>query len=258
MSDIASGGGGWGRGIQIGDVFSTSVQVFLRRLPVLLALALLCQAPVFAYLWGSLQNVYDPSRWVYVLGGGESWSLRLDLRGAGSSILGGLAALVANGMILYVVRQTLGGQPASFGRALQVALQSLVTIIIISIIVGILITLGLLLLIIPGLIIMCVYYVAIPACVAEGGGAAAGMSRSAELTSGYRGHIFGILILLLILAWAFDALVIGSVVSGLAPATALFALPVLYTIAVAFAAVVNGVVYCRLRWGHAVPAEAGN
>jgi hypothetical protein len=53
------------------------------------------------------------------------------------------------------------------------------------------VVLGLVALIVPGIILACMYYVSMPACIAEQSGVFQSMSRSSFLTGGHRLKVFG-------------------------------------------------------------------
>ncbi len=71
--------------------------------------------------------------------------------------------------------------------------------------------LGVALLIIPGLIVATMVFVATPVCVVERLGPFDSMERSAQLTKGQRGKIFGLLILL-----AVPAAIVGALIDTVA------------------------------------------
>jgi uncharacterized membrane protein len=66
---------------------------------------------------------------------------------------------------------------------------------------------GFMLLIVPGVIFLMKWAVAVPALVVERGGIFAAFTRSAELTKGARWKIFGLSLLLLVIYWLLSALV---------------------------------------------------
>jgi hypothetical protein len=59
---------------------------------------------------------------------------------------------------------------------------------------GIVVAIGLLLLVIPGLIWLAMFFVAFPACVVERLGPIESMTRSAELTKGVRWRVFAVVL----------------------------------------------------------------
>ena len=99
---------------------------------------------------------------------------------------------------------------------------------------------------VPGLILFCMFYVAVPVCVVERPGVFASLSRSAFLTKGYRWKVFGTLIVIMIASIAVQyvaRLILGS--AGLY--VLLFGAQVLNTVVGAFGSVLNGVIYYQLR-----------
>ena len=106
--------------------------------------------------------------------------------------------------------------------------------------------LGLILLIAPGLIVFCVYCVALPACMAERIGPIKAMSRSAFLTKGNRWRVFGILALLYIIGTIFQQTVASGAAAAAGAYSIVIALPVNIVVG-AFSAVVVAVLYYHLR-----------
>jgi hypothetical protein len=104
--------------------------------------------------------------------------------------------MIAQAMILYIAFQYLRGQPASMGDAVQKGLARFLPILGVIILYSLGAGVGFLLLIIPGIILMIRWSVALPACVVEGLGPVASLGRSANLTKGYRWKIFGIFLLM--------------------------------------------------------------
>jgi hypothetical protein len=110
------------------------------------------------------------------------------LQGAASLALGGLTA----GLLTYGVVEHLRGTPASFAACLRVGLGRLLPTLGVGVVVALLVTIGLMLLAVPGLILMCVYWVAVPAAVIEHGETGSALARSAALTRGRRWAVFGL------------------------------------------------------------------
>lgn len=123
-----------------------------------------------------------------------------------------LQAVVIRSSILH-----LSGREPDFGTSGLVALRLLLPMIGLAILSSLLIGLGLLLLIVPGVIIYIMLIVSVPVLVEEERGVIESMARSRELTRGNRGRILLLLVLYLILSWAVAAVV--GVVSGMSLAT---------------------------------------
>ncbi|MGO1074858.1 hypothetical protein [Inquilinus sp. CA228] len=216
---------------RVGDAFSRSFEIFSRHFVAFLVLALLSNLPVFLYLFVLTQGV----------GAGNP-----GMAAGISGFLGFLGSLIANGAIIYGVVQTLRNQSFSVGRCLTIGLSALIPILGVSITVGVLVMLGMILLIVPGIMVFCAYYVAVPAAVVERPGVFASLSRSGVLTKGHRWRIFGILVVVVIASAAVQAL--AEVILGtMGLYAAVFGPLALTSIVSAFGAVVNGVVYYQLR-----------
>ena len=118
-----------------------------------------------------------------------------------------LLNMVAQAVIVYIAFQYLRGQEAPFGVALRKGLARFLPILGCVILLSLGIAIGFVLLIIPGVMLLVRWSVAVPACVLEGLGPVASLGRSAALTRGHRWKIFGILLLIWI-----ASLIIGSLV----------------------------------------------
>src|SRR5262245_2114309 len=99
--------------------------------------------------------------------------------------------------MLHAAFQAMRLRPVSFGESLRVGLSRVIPVILLAIVMGFLMGLGLLLLV-PGLILMTMWLVAMPACVVERTGPWTSLKRSAALTKGHRWKVFGLIFLLFI------------------------------------------------------------
>src|SRR6266508_604212 len=107
---------------------------------------------------------------------------------------------LSQAVVLYGAFQDMRGRPVSLSESLQVGLQRFFPIIVLAIIVSILVGLASILLIVPGLILFTMWFVATPVCVVERLGPNASMRRSSQLTKGHRWKIFGLILLLIIIS----------------------------------------------------------
>lgn len=105
------------------------------------------------------------------------------------------------------------GQRASFVESLAAAFSVLLPLIGLSLLWAFGIGLGFILLVVPGIILMMMWAVAVPSLVVERQGVFAAFRRSAELTKGAKWKIFGLCLLLLVIYWALS-LIIGLVGLG--------------------------------------------
>jgi hypothetical protein len=126
------------------------------------------------------------------------------------SLWGGLAALITTailqGALIYTTVQDLSGQKPSMGEALATGLRNFLPLIGLSILFGIGVICGFILLIVPGIMLLCAWIVAAPAMVADRTGVFGAFGRSAELTRGNRWSIFGLLVILWVVSIVLGAL----------------------------------------------------
>lgn len=95
----------------------------------------------------------------------------------------------------YATYQILLNKPVSIGQALNRGFERFSPLIGAAALTTLGIALGMILLIVPGIILACMWAVTIPACALEGTGAVDSIKRSCELTKGYRVQIFAIVFL---------------------------------------------------------------
>lgn len=150
--------------------------------------------------------------------------------------------------LVYGVFQTLRGRPATIGECIAQGLRRLLPALGVALVVGVLTFLGALLLCIPGLMVMCAYYVAVPTCVVERAGVATALRRSAQLTHGYRWSVFAIAIGVGVLGFLLVALVGAAALAVSIGPTTVIALEWILTVASELlGAVAMSVIYFRLR-----------
>jgi hypothetical protein len=113
--------------------------------------------------------------------------------------LGFILTYVLVGALVYGTVQHLNGRKAGIGEILGRGLSRVVPVVVIAILFTIAITIGLALLVIPGVFLVVVWSVAIPASVVERPGILGAFSRSWNLTKGYRWPVLGILLVLLVI-----------------------------------------------------------
>ncbi|HEX8193069.1 MAG TPA: hypothetical protein VF552_09225 [Allosphingosinicella sp.] len=165
----------------------------------------------------------------------------------------GLFALFGGALLqAAVVRSAileLNGRPVDIGGSLRTSVSLVLPLLGLTIVSAFGIGLAFLLLIVPGLIVMCMWYVAVPVLVEERPGIFASLSRSSELTSGSRWHVFGLLIILWILAGVVGA-VFGIFPAMAAPESYLFialAQAIAATVSAVFSAAMAASLYVELR-----------
>ncbi|HTO63381.1 MAG TPA: hypothetical protein VMM15_19230 [Bradyrhizobium sp.] len=171
--------------LRVGDVLSKAFSVFGNRLVSFLLLALVPLIPLLAVGFSTpagSQLLGLTAQRVVTWGG---------LSGALAFVLG----LVAQAMILYGAFQEMAGRSFSVAQSFGVGLARLLPLCCVAFLSALFTGVAFLLLFVPGVIVLCMLYVAIPVCVIERPGIFASLDRSATLTKGSRWQIFGLLVL---------------------------------------------------------------
>lgn len=217
---------------RVGSVMNKTFAILGRQFGKFVLLALVPMIPVFLVALGALTSGGTPSQ--------SGVAIAAVLTGLLTFVL----QILAQATSLYGAFQEMRQKPFTIGDSLRIGLARTIPVIGVGILVGLAMMLGFLLLVVPGIILGCMLYVAIPACVIEKLGVTASMSRSASLTKGYRWQVFGLFLLVIVISavGAFVLAIIGG--TGLVGQILTFAWQVVST---AFSAVLSAVIYHDLR-----------
>ena len=188
--------GAAGTDFRIGAVLSLSFQILHQALGKFLVLSLLPVIPIVAVAFGfatAPQNAF-------------------------AFVLIGLAlyfifAMISQAALVYGALEELRGRHFTIGEALSKGFRRFWPVLGVAIVSGLIVMVGSVLLLVPGLIALCMLYVAIPACVVEEWGVTQSLTRSAELTKGYRWPIFGLILLVIV-----GAAIVGAVLEAIVQA----------------------------------------
>lgn len=219
----------------VGDVLGKTFSIYFSNLlPFLLLTAI------------ALTPFYLAQAWLFSAKSGASpASLVL----ACSSLLVSLGSLlcvnIATGAITYGVFQQMRNQDTSIGDCLSRGLSALPRVVGLAIGQGLCIVVGLLLFIIPGILLAVRWAVSVPAAVTEGSGVSDSMSRSSELTEGFRGEVFGVLLVFGVLN--FGSIFLVALVAAKNPTLTLTLSAVKDLFSVGLTATGSAVMYYRLR-----------
>ncbi len=128
----------------------------------------------------------------------------LALVGAFGSLLGEIIELVATFLLQAALIKAVqdirdGRADLSVSETVSAAVPYLWPVAVASILAGIAITIGLVLLIVPGLILITIWAVIIPVIVLERSGPLASFGRSRDLVRGHGWHVFGTLVLVFVI-----------------------------------------------------------
>lgn len=128
-----------------------------------------------------------------------------------SFIVAFVGSLLVQGALAKAIEDLMDGRTdMGFGETLAAARPYLGRIAIASVLAGIGIVLGLVLLIVPGLVLLTWWSLIVPVIVFEDSGAVDSLGRSRELVRGWGLQVFGIFLLMILLLIAFG-IVLGLV-----------------------------------------------
>jgi hypothetical protein len=162
--------------ISAGAVLRRSIAIWGKNLAPFLVLTLLVTLPahIVEYLFESQQiTTGDPM---------------LDATVPG--ILDTILIFIASGAICWSVAAHLRGEPIHFFRSVVVGLRKLPRVMLVGFVSGIILAIGLLAYVLPGLFLATVLFVVVPSAVIEGGAGLAPIARAAALTAGHRLQLF--------------------------------------------------------------------
>ena len=131
------------------------------------------------------------------------------------ALLGALVEIVAafllQATLVKAVQDVRDGRAdMSIGETVSAATPYIWSVALASILAGIAITIGLILVIVPGLYLMTIWAVIVPVIVIERSGALASFGRSQKLVRGNAWHVFGTLVLVFVILLVVD-LVLGLI-----------------------------------------------
>ena len=162
---------------RVGSLFGRSFGVFGRHFILFLAVSALPALPSLLVAGGTR----NPSQ-----------------LGAGGLLLalGGLLVPITQAVVLYGTFQDMRAKSFGFTEAVSRGLARFFPIIGLGFCEGLAVMLGLVLLVVPGFILLAMFFVALPACVVEKTGPIDSLKRSAALTKGHKWKVFGIVLML--------------------------------------------------------------
>ncbi len=226
-----------GAPFRIGAALSRSFQIFTGSFFLFFVLALLPLLPILL-----VQLLSGPPKFGALSASSGAITTNVIL-----GFSGFLLGIIANATILFGVFKRLRDEPFTIAESLRAATGRLLPIIGVAIIGGFAAALASIALVIPGIIVMCMFYVAVPVCLIEKNGVFDSLQRSRELSKGYRWAIFGLLLIVAIVSLlaAIPLKIVGfATTSFFAIASVQF---LWQTLATAFGAVLHTVVYHDLR-----------
>lgn len=168
-----------------------------------------------------------------------------------------VATAIYTGFVVKLVQDARDGvRDATVGQLVSAAMPALGALIINSILYGIAVGIGFVLIIIPGLILLTLWAVCQPSIVVEGRGPIEAFGRSYQLVKGQAWTVFGILVcvFLIMVVAAIIAGVIGAAIGGVVGAIIVSVLILLLFMPIS--ALVASVLFFELGGGETAPAAA--
>ncbi len=195
-----------GSGFRVGNVIAGAWNLFVANLAVFFAVTLIAALP--GLFFGLTRSPLQPEQ--------IGWGATIPV------IAGTILNTLAQAVILFVALEHLRGLPVRPGEAFRKTLGRFLPLLVLGILYSLAVAIGAVLLIVPGLVLLVMWAVVVPACVAENLGPIASMSRSANLTKGHRWTVFWVIVPLLLVSvgvsllldWVLDAQGLVSAVAG--------------------------------------------
>jgi len=177
----------------VGRCLSRSAGILRRNFVSFITLSFIFTIPsmVLEFLFSDTENLSD-SKDMQVLIGAAVYFVQFIL------------SYLVNATIVYGVISDLRGQRATVVDAINRGLPMLLPVLIVAIISSISMVFGFVLFVIPGIVIMTMLWFSVPVVVAERSGIFASLSRSTQLSKGYRWKILGLILITLVITYITD------------------------------------------------------
>jgi hypothetical protein len=227
--------------LDIGRVLSQTFSTYFRNLHWFLLLGLVVYSPLFicgGLFYSRPLDVMSSKYFVYF-----GWFVM-----AADKLL--LHNILAAALVWWVVEHLRGGK-VSVGACLRASLTRLLPVLALALLTFVIYLLGFVALVVPMIVFMCMFYVAIPALMVERIGPIQALKRSRELTSGTRWYVLFILFIIAVLSTMFAGVIVLPVTIAakgqLDPAVSFWLTQGLGLFTKTLAAVVPAVVYQEYR-----------
>jgi hypothetical protein len=189
-----------GDGFQLGAVLGRSLAILQRNLPRCLLFGAVIALPILIdrLHYGGMENQID----IYYRGTGAHFqSTPMEPRGS-LALLGFLLYALCQSTMIYGVFQDIRGQRFDLAASISRGLQRFVPVVGTGLCFTLMVAVGIALFVVPALLFLTMYLVAVPVCVVEGLGPIKSLGRSRKLTKGHRWQMLAI--------WVVPVLVLGA------------------------------------------------
>lgn len=154
-------------------------------------------------------------------------------------------SIILQAALIVASANDLAGKPVNFGECINRAISKLLPLIGLGIVVAIGISIGLVLLVIPGVILYLMWMVAVPAMVVENLDVFGALSRSAVLTSGSRLKLLALVIVFIVFSFIIGIPI--GVISMISPSLSTVSGALVTTVSAAVSSAGIAAVYIELR-----------
>lgn len=194
----------------VGEILSTAFDLYGRSWRTLIPLVAVVVVPltILQYaldevLWGDVVRASTGGGVDVVVSNEEAWQVAV-----GSLLLGLISlfvTLVLVGAVAWAAAGVLVGREPDLGESYRFGVARIWSVLLVSLLTGLAVAGGFILLIVPGLIFLARFAVSVPAFVVEGKRGRSALSRSWNLVTGHSWPVFGTLIVAGLLAGAVSA-----------------------------------------------------
>jgi hypothetical protein len=248
MSEAISepGGGVLPRPMGVGEILSAAFRLYQRQWRTLLAIAAVVVVPItlLQYLVGNQVRSQSQVTGSGVVVSTPSWAVGIS--GLVAVLAGVLMYLVLTGAITRAVAAEVAGEDPGLEQSYRFGFHRLGSVLVVSVLVGLAILGGLILLVIPGIYIGVRLCVSVEALVVEGRRGTQAMSRSWGLVGGHWWHAFGTLVVAGLLTGLVNTLITSPFGATSWVAQAVVA-AVATTVTLPYGALVGVLLYLDLR-----------
>jgi hypothetical protein len=171
---------------RVGPVVSRSFALLFRHFLLFFIITLIAFSPLLVIGVASANAQADPVQALTTM--------------AVSFVLLMVLSMFSSAIILHGTFQDMRNRPVNLFESLKVAFRRFFPLILLALLETVLLMLGLILLIVPGIMLYTMWLVGVAACVVERTGPWRSLRRSQELTKGHRWKIFGLFLLLVLLS----------------------------------------------------------
>ncbi|MEX2416784.1 MAG: glycerophosphoryl diester phosphodiesterase membrane domain-containing protein [Actinomycetota bacterium] len=197
----------------IGDILSAAFEIYKRNWQALVTMVAIVAIPVSLIQYYIIRELVLTERTILITEAGEVQVTSGFYRSLGASALANLFVLIMTYVLLAAITKAAAddivGRTPSVGESYRFGFNKFFSVLWISILAGLIVAGGLILLIIPGIIFAVKLTTAIPSLVVENKRGTQAIGRSWNLTKGHFWHVLGAVVVSAILTGVVSAIISG-------------------------------------------------